>query len=332
MQIFGTVAQDAANMVKQVRADAISKDVNDAKMRRDLDNDQFNRFDKISSQWDRDTAPFKQVQSAFNSVKDIAALPTHDPKTDQYLARLAGTVLNPGVAVRPGEDPGDQYFGAFDHLIPGLGAAVKFAATGASGFTDDERANVLKAVTMRADQENQAQTARNTAALNAGKAANLPDGYLDQLTVAPMDLGPLASLLKPTGGKVSTITGGGAPTTDPGATGGDTQGPPPPATTDAGPSPTSKRIASGVAGVVDTLAGVGEELGKPVGDAIRKANNQPASADTYKDATGAIYRKVDRGGGRFEWQLYRAAPANATPARDTDEHQVQVSSADTGGF
>lgn len=309
MQLFGQVAQDVANFTTQAKANKITADTQAAQAERDLDKTQLAAYQNSRENWQKESTPFRQIASAWPGFQTIAALKNPTPQSDQQLMRLSASILNPGVAMRPGEDPGEQYYDALGEV----GKAVKFALTNGTLLTPEERQTVVYSVAQRVAQENVAQSGRNTAALNEGRAENLPSKYLDQLTAPAIDLGAFGDA-SPGGPQTTTTTGGG--------------GHNPPAQTQ-GPQSKAAQVGLAAGGaVIDALAGVGEAAGMPVGDAIRKAAGQPQSADTYKDTSGNIYRKVDRGHGRFEWQLYKAAPA-AAPQRDTDE--IQVTSA-SGGF
>jgi len=282
----------------------------DAEQRaRDLDVQQNTRFVNTREDWQATSLPFRQVQSSARSLQELATVKVPNAYTDQLLMRAIGQIMNPGVNVRPGENPGDEYFNAMGEA----GQLAKFVLTNNAGLEPEQRATAIAAATKRIQDENAAQMERNTAALKAGKAAGLPDKYLDQLTTAPIDLGPLAGYVAPPGAGVPRPTDPAGPPADPNAPQGETE------------APITKLTKGVIKGVGGALIDLGTEAGRATGDAIRSAAGQPTNAETRTDASGAIYRLVDHGGGRKEWQLYKAAPG-AGPTRNTDEIQV------AGGF
>lgn len=302
MQMLGKVADGVTAWTVKTKENEVAANTKAAEMARDLTNTQRANFKDDREDFQRTSAPFLAVSNAFQTIRTLAALPNPTPQTDQALARAAGQVFSPGVPVRPGEDAGEAFWSAMGPI----GEAAKFIATGGTKFTDEDRAALIYAATQRASEENQTQSARNGSALQAARADGLPEKYLDQLSMPLIDLGELGGLPVPKGGPPKT--GGGDGTTT--ATGGP-------------PEDRAAQLGAGVVrGAFNTLSDIGAELGKPVGDAIRTSVGQPTNADTFKDTSGAIYRRVDRGDGRAEWQLYKPAPNAATPRRNEDEIQV----------
>lgn len=194
MKLFGTAANDvtAANVTNQ--ANKVAQNVRDADAARLLTDHQQSVYQNTRENWQKDSVPFQITQNAWRGVQDIAGLQVHTAQTDQLLARQVATIMNPGIAARPGEDPGDAYYNA---LPEGVGQAVKFVLTKGSMFTDEERGALVASALQRVQQENAAQVDRNTRALNEGKAEELPQKFLDQLTVPLIDLGALANYREP---------------------------------------------------------------------------------------------------------------------------------------
>jgi hypothetical protein len=178
-------------------AQKIAKETADAAAARDLDKEQYARNKDIRENYDRESLPFTQIDTSYKTLKTLAALKNPTAATDAQLAIAAGHIFSPSIAVRPGQDPGDEYWGALD-VIPGLGKIAKFAATGGTGFTPDERAELIYAASQRVAEENIAQTKRNTTALEAAHAAGLPDRYANQYVREPIEVGTLGREPGPT--------------------------------------------------------------------------------------------------------------------------------------
>lgn len=194
LSMLGSVTDGVNKFTTQQRADNIAAEVRDTQMRRELNNTQFDRYKNAREELEKNSTPYVVMQTAYRSIQQIADLKDPTPQTDQQLVRLLGQILNPGVAIRPGEDPGDAYFSA---LGEHLGPAVKYVLTGGAGLTPHERDQALYAAAQRVKSENEAQVERNTRALDEGKAAELPGKYLNLLTLPPIDLGELGAATEP---------------------------------------------------------------------------------------------------------------------------------------
>jgi hypothetical protein len=194
LSMLGSVTDNVNKFTTQNRADDIAAEVRDTQTRRELNNTQFDRYKNSREELEKNSTPFVVMQTAYRSIQDLAQLKEPTPQTDQQLVRLLGQMLNPGVAIRPGEDPGEQYFAA---LGDKLGPALKYVMTGGAGLTAHERDLAFYAAAQRVKSENEAQVERNTRALNEGKAAELPGKYLNLLTLPPIDLGELGAATEP---------------------------------------------------------------------------------------------------------------------------------------
>lgn len=194
LSMLGSVTDNVSKFTTQRRADDIATEVRDTQTRRELNNTQFDRYKNSREELEKNSTPFVSMQTSYRGIQKLAELKEPTPQTDQMLVRLLGQILNPGIAIRPGEDPGDQYFAA---LGDKLGPAVKYVLTGGAGLTAHERDLALYAAAQRVKSENEAQVQRNTRALNEGKAAELPGKYLNLLTLEPIDLGELGAATEP---------------------------------------------------------------------------------------------------------------------------------------
>ena len=188
MDEYAKVNEATTAFATTAKANKITADTAAATMARDLTKEQIAVYQNSRENFQKESQSQIVNTKAWQSAQDIAKLgDKQDAVTDQNLIRLAATVLNPGVATRPGEDPGNYVYDALN-VVPGLGAAVKYATTNGGDLTHEARAALMHVMALRVGDENAAQIERNTAALHEADALGLPDKYKALLTLPPAPL------------------------------------------------------------------------------------------------------------------------------------------------
>ena len=188
MDEYAKVNEATTAFATTAKANKITADTAAATMARDLTKEQIAVYQNSRENFQKESQSQIVNTKAWQSAQDIAKLgDKQDAVTDQNLIRLAATILNPGVATRPGEDPGNYVYDALN-VVPGLGAAVKYATTNGGDLTHEARAALMHVMALRVGDENAAQIERNTAALHEADALGLPGKYKALLTLPPAPL------------------------------------------------------------------------------------------------------------------------------------------------
>lgn len=252
---------------------------------------EFNRYDNLQGDMQRESARFIAADETWN--KALLAYENPNPQSDMALVYLTAQMIDPGAIVTDGDSTMIKQTGTLSQQMAGY---LNSLIDGTAGFDEEVRDGLLSVIAENYQVSRTKQMDTNAKYQELGQEARLGGAYLKNLRVPvnvedgqrihqfrqfrpknagiPYEGNPEALQEQPRGAVASEVASFGRKATEVAA--------------GLGRAARGETLLTGQDGtrVIRTESGELLEL-------------EPR--DYYEDENGGQYRRVDRGGGRFEW-------------------------------